>query len=256
MRSDHGSSDALRGVYERRAELQYSAPALPDPSLDRKFERLHAELVARLPAGSLLDAGCGDGRYLATLPAQRPRRIVGVDISERILEVARRAVEAAGVEAELLQGNLEALPVEDEAFDLVLCVQVVEHLLNPERGLRELARVLAPGGTLIVSTDHARMLVSSVLNAPRTALVRLLRLRHRRFAVEFPHAAFGLDVFARLVEAAGLGVEHRETFRFSLQHPLDPPWAVRALNRLEKALPPTKLGDIVLVVARKPRGSR
>ena len=239
-------------MYERRAELQYSAPALPDPALDRKFERLHAELVARLPVESLLDAGCGDGRYLATLPEPRPSRIVGVDISERILHVARRAVDAAGIEVELLQGNLEALPVEDEAFEVVLCVQVVEHLLDPAGGLRELARVLAPGGTLIVSTDHSRMVVSRLLNAPRTALVRLLRLRHRRFAVEFPHAAFGLDEFASLVEAAGLEVVHRGTFRFSLQHPLDPPWAVRALNRLEKALPPTRLGDIVLVVARKP----
>ena len=229
-------------------------PALPDPTLDRKFERLRAELVSRLPADALLDAGCGDGRYLVTLASMRarPRRLVGVDISERILDVARAAVEAVGVEAELLRGNLEELPAEDGAFDLVLCVQVVEHLLEPERGLRELARVLAPGGTLIVSTDHARMLVSRALNAPRSALVRLLGLRHRRFAVEFPHRSFGLDEFAGLVEAAGLVVESRETFRFSLQHPLDPRWAVRTLNRLEKALPPHRLGDIVLVVARKP----
>jgi SAM-dependent methyltransferase len=252
MTPDPAASDALRAIYERRAELQYAAPALPDPSLDRKFDRLHAELVARLPVDSLLDAGCGDGRYLATLPEPRPRRIVGVDISERILDAARVAVDAAGVDAELLQGNLESLPVEDDAFDLVLCVQVVEHLLEPARGLQELARALAPGGTVILSTDHARMLVSRTLNAPRSALVRLLRLRHRRFAVEFPHAAFGLDEFAELVEAAGLEVELRETFRFSLQRPLDPPWAVRTLNRLEKALPPTSWGDIVLVVARKP----
>src|SRR5689334_9819036 len=115
MRADRASSDTLRGVYERRAQLQYAAPALPDPSVDRKFERLRAELLAHLPARALLDAGCGDGRYLVSLAGvpSRPARLVGVDLSGRILAVARRALAGAGVDAELLRGNLEALPLAD-----------------------------------------------------------------------------------------------------------------------------------------------
>jgi hypothetical protein len=56
-------SDGLREIYERRAELEYPAPVpLPDPALDRKFERI-CELVAeQLPCSRYLDAGCGDGR--------------------------------------------------------------------------------------------------------------------------------------------------------------------------------------------------
>jgi ubiquinone/menaquinone biosynthesis C-methylase UbiE len=244
----------LREVYDRRAELHYAAPAAPDPGVDRKFERLRAVLLARLPARAVLDAGCGDGRYLAALAEApgTPQRVVGVDISERILGAAELAAEAAGVGAELVRANLEALPFADGEFDLVLSVQVVEHLLDPAAGLGELARVLEPGGTLIVSTDHARAVVSRLLNAPRALAVRALRLRRRRVLVDFPHRTFGLDEFVSLVQAAGLEVEHRETFRFTVLPPLGRPWVLRALNRLERALPPHRLGDIVLVVARKP----
>ncbi len=242
-------SDSLREVYEKRAEAQYGEPRpLPDPRVDRKFERMLELVAGELPRDRFLDAGCGDGRYLVAL-AGRGMQMAGVDISERILEVTRRA---AGPDVDLRRANLEQLPFADGSFDLVLCTQVIEHLLAPELGLSELARVLAPGGVLVISTDHDRMLVTRVLNAPRAAVVWLLGWRHRNFPVEFPHAAFSLDGFARLVEEAGLRVEHCETFRFTLMRPLGPKLALRALNRIEKALPPHRVGDVVAVVARKP----
>src|SRR5215470_6152223 len=129
-------SDSLRDVYELRAELQYGGPRpLPDPSVDRKFERIREVLLSCLPVERFLDAGCGDGRYLATLTPV-PKQVVAVDISGRILNVADATARAAGVEPELVRGNLESLPFADESFDLVLCTQVVEHLINPRQGLR------------------------------------------------------------------------------------------------------------------------
>ncbi len=248
-------SDALRDLYERRAELQYAGPAaLPDPSFDRKFERIWQLVTEHLPCDRFLDAGCGDGRYLAALASHPdpPSHLVAVDISERILETAAETASVAGIQAELVRANLEALPLRSGSFDLVLCTQVIEHLADPSAGLRELARVLAPCGVLVVSTDHDRMLVSSVLNAPRTAAVRLLGLRHRRVPVEFPQHAFGLDEFVGFVQQTGLRVEHAETFRFHLRWPLDRRPLQRGLNQLERRLPPHRLGDIVAVVARKP----
>jgi SAM-dependent methyltransferase len=245
-------SDELRDVYERRAELQYAAvPTPPDPRLDRKFERVCSLLLDQLPARSYLDAGCGDGRYLAALASwpDRPERVAATDISERILETARAA---AGFPVETARGNLEALPFQDASFDLVLCTQVIEHLLDPERGLRELARVLRPGGRAVVTTDNRRARVSQTLNLPRTAVVAALGLRRRREVVSFPHRDFTVGEVRGLCAQAGLEVEHLETFRFSLRHPLDWPPAVRALNALERRLPRTGVGDIVAVIVRRP----
>ena len=242
----------MRPHYEERAELQYAEPAPPpDPGLARKFDRIWALLREQLPAEALLDAGCGDGRYIAALGSMA-RRVVGVDISERILETARAAAQRAGVEPELVRANLESLPLEDDAFDVVLCTQVIEHVLDARAAVAELARVLRPGGTLILSTDNARDTVSRVLNAPRNAIVRAFGLRGWRGFVESPATPWEPAAFRRLVESAGLRVERLETFRFHLLWPLGPAWVQRLLNRIDERLPSHSVGDILVVVARRP----
>lgn len=238
-------------MYERRAELEYAEPPpAPDPRVDRKYERVLELLAPHLPCDRFLDAGCGDGRHLAAVGA-RAARATGTDISERILETARATARRAGVEPELVRANLEALPFPDASFDLVLSTQVIEHLLDPAAGVRELARVLAPAGTLVLTTDNRRNLVSRTLNAPRAGAVALLGLRGRRRKVEFPHASFPLEEVVRLVEEAGLDVVHRETFRFHLASPVARDAVLRALNRVEKSLPRHGVGDLIAVVARK-----
>jgi 2-polyprenyl-3-methyl-5-hydroxy-6-metoxy-1,4-benzoquinol methylase len=247
-------SDRLREVYEERAERQYAAPVpLPDATVDRKFARLTRLAAGLLPADSLLDAGCGDGRFLAAIARmpQPPRRLVGSDISARILETAQATVEREGATLDVAQANLERLPFEDGSFEVVISTQVIEHLLDVPAGIRELARVLAPGGRLMLSTDNSHNRVSQVLNAPRTAVVRGLRLTGRRAVVTFPHGSFTQwDVGAQL-EAAGLSVEHVETFRFHLDG-VSSPRVQRALNVVEDYFPAHGWGDIVAFVARKP----
>ena len=242
-------SDGMRELYEARAEQQYAAPGpLPDPRLDRKFARICELVRGRLPCEAFLDAGCGDGRYLAALEAELPERIAGVDISERILETARARVPRA----ELRQANLESLPFADGEFDLVLSSQVIEHVVDAEAALRELARVLRSGGTLVLSTDNDRNIVTRVLNAPRNAVVAALRLRGRRGLIESPATAYTAESARALVERAGLRIEDVETFRFHLMWPLAAPVLLRALNALDARLPRHCVGDILVVVARKP----
>jgi 2-polyprenyl-3-methyl-5-hydroxy-6-metoxy-1,4-benzoquinol methylase len=179
-----------------------------------------------------------------------PRRVAGCDLSPRILETALLTAALAHVQPELVRANLEALPFEDGAFELVLCTQVVEHLLDPGAGIRELARVVAPGGTLLLSTDHSRNSVTRTLGAPRTALVKTLRVAGRRALVTFPERRFDRAEIEALVTDAGLELETVETFRFTPPPPFGPR-SRRLLNTIEKRLPAHDRGDIVLVVARK-----
>lgn len=238
--------DDLRALYEDRAAQQYAeAGPLPDPRLDRKFAQICALVRRQLPCEAFLDAGCGDGRYLAALADELPRRRAGVDLAERILETARRRVDA-----DFRQGNLEGLPFGDAEFDLVLCSQVIEHVLDADRAVAELRRVLRPGGTLVISTDNARNYVTRTINAPRSATVRVLRLRGARGRIESPATPYTRRAFRELLERGGLTVDSLDTFRFHLMWPLDVRLLTRAVNALESHLH-TGFGDIVVAVARR-----
>ena len=238
----------MRDLYEARAAQQYAAPSpLPDPRIDRKFARICAVVRERLPCEAFLDAGCGDGRYLAALDAELPERVAGADIAERIIETAHARVPRA----DLRQANLESLPFDDGAFDLVLSSQVIEHVLDAPAAVGELARVLRPAGCLVISTDNADNRVSRRLNAPRNAIVRLLGLRGRRGQIESPATPYTSTSFQALLTGGGFEVEHCETFRFHLMWPLHQAPLARTLNALDERLGDRGLGDILLAVARK-----
>jgi ubiquinone/menaquinone biosynthesis C-methylase UbiE len=97
----------------------------------------------------VLDAACGTARHGVRI-ARRGHRLTGVDRSSDMLARARAKLP----QATFLEGELEALPLEDAAFDAVVCGLVLVHLRQLEDAMAELARVLRPGGRLIVSDVH------------------------------------------------------------------------------------------------------
>jgi SAM-dependent methyltransferase len=98
----------------------------------------------------ILDAGCGNGRYTRFLVrhADRDAQITAFDLSLRMLKRARRRVRSPRVT--LVSADLTRLPYPDKYFDAIICGWVLEHLPDPRPGLRELARVLRPGGKLLL----------------------------------------------------------------------------------------------------------
>ncbi len=106
-----------------------------------------AELGLREGA-RVLDAGCGTGRALPPLrDAVGPSGVVlGADLTPAMLEVAARAGRDA--DGQLLLADVAALPVRSESLDAVFAAGLIAHLPNPAENLRELARVVRPGGTL------------------------------------------------------------------------------------------------------------
>lgn len=106
-------------------------------------------ILDELPPGDALDAACGTGRYAEYLAA-RAHRVVGVDSSPDMLARARARVPSGG----FLLGDLNHLPLPDDRVDLVVSALALSHLPALEPVMAEFARVLRPGGDLVISDAH------------------------------------------------------------------------------------------------------
>jgi ubiquinone/menaquinone biosynthesis C-methylase UbiE len=111
-------------------------------------------LLALKPGEVVIDVGCGPGflcESMADLVGANGR-VVGIDVSPDLVELARRRNQCAWLGH--AQGDAMALAASDESFDVAVCAQVLEYVPDADRGMRELHRVLKPGGrALIVDTD-------------------------------------------------------------------------------------------------------
>ena len=128
-------------------------------------------MAARECAGAVLEVGCGDavllGAVIAALPAV-PTRVVGLDLASGRLSRARTRLGRGGFAC----ASADALPLATASFDLTICAEVLEHLLDPAAALRELARVTKPGGRVLVSVPVVGW--SRWLEAKATGRVRFL----------------------------------------------------------------------------------
>jgi ArsR family transcriptional regulator len=103
-----------------------------------------------LPAFRVADLGCGEG-YLALEAARWAKHVIAVDVSERALEGAKALAQARSIKnLQFRKGEIEDLPLDDGSVDVALLSQALHHAKDPVRAIREAARVLAPGGTLLL----------------------------------------------------------------------------------------------------------
>jgi demethylmenaquinone methyltransferase / 2-methoxy-6-polyprenyl-1,4-benzoquinol methylase len=136
--------DGVRSMFDRIAPVYDAMNRALTLGLDGRWRRLTAQAVVT-PGARVLDACCGTGD-LALAARTEGGRVTGLDFSERMLERARR--KSAGVD--WVKGDLLELPFADGSFDAATVGFGVRHAEDLRRALRELRRVLRPGGRLAV----------------------------------------------------------------------------------------------------------
>lgn len=144
-------SNRVEGVPER------FAPASVRGELTDAEHLVRYSWASRLaPGRRVLDAGCGLGYGSRLLRHAGASEVIGVDIAESVVEAAGADVEP-GLRFEV--GDVSGLDYEDGAFDLVVCLEVIEHVHDQRRVIGELVRVLAPDGILVVSSPNRAVYV-------------------------------------------------------------------------------------------------
>jgi ubiquinone/menaquinone biosynthesis C-methylase UbiE len=146
------------------------------------------------------DVGCGSGILLGDILEQHPRiQGYGVDVSHTMLDHTRRVLRAWRLDARatLVNGDLRRLPCASGVFDFVIAMEVLEHIPKPLSGMRELTRVLAPGGCLATSIPvqdpapihcHVFDSVEAVLEMHRSVGLNIERQQVVEVAPQVPNA--------------------------------------------------------------------
>jgi SAM-dependent methyltransferase len=188
------------GAREGYALWADSWDATPSPIVALEH-RVLLPWIANLHPRRAIDVGCGTGRWTARLSA------IGVDSSPAMLAIASGK---PGLHGRLAVADATALPIASSSADLVLCALTLGHIRDPVAAMREFARVLAPGGTLVLTDFHP---AAATLGWRRTFRRdgRVYELENHAYTVDqLGEAGAGLEL-AECVEAT-IGEPERAIF--------------------------------------------
>jgi ubiquinone/menaquinone biosynthesis C-methylase UbiE/biotin operon repressor len=116
----------------------------------KSWKSLAEALLRLMPPLVIADLGAGEGAS-ALLLAQRAKKVIAVDSSARMIEVGREQAQRHGLKnIDYRLGDMEEIPIGDDEVDLVFFSQSLHHALHPERALAEAARILVPGGRIVI----------------------------------------------------------------------------------------------------------
>jgi SAM-dependent methyltransferase len=155
-----------------------------------------------LPVGEVLDAACGTGRYAAYLAA-RGHSVIGVDQSPAMLDLARAKLP----ESRFLVGDLTDLPLDDGSVDAAVCALALVHVPEVAPVMGELARVVRPGGRIVISDVHPFLVLLGWQAQFPTDQGRAYMRLHAHLPSEYATAALGAGLVLRGCEEPLLTAE-------------------------------------------------
>jgi ubiquinone/menaquinone biosynthesis C-methylase UbiE len=148
----------------------------------RSWQGLAETLLTLMPPMVIADLGAGEGTF-SQLLARRSKKVIAIDNSEKMVEYGRELARKHGVKnLEYRKGDLEEVPIRDATVDLAFFSQALHHAQHPERAVAEAARILKPGGRIVVldllrhSYEEARELYADLwLGFTEVEVTRFLR---------------------------------------------------------------------------------
>ncbi len=114
---------------------------------------------------TVVDFGCGPGYYAIEI-ARRAKKTIGVDVSEEMLNKARRAAAKAGVTIDFLRSNGEKIELPSDSVDLILLVHVYHEIPEKEKALIEFRRILRSGGRVVIQERTLKSRLGRILPGP------------------------------------------------------------------------------------------
>ena len=167
----------------------------------------YIEARAGLAGRRVLDVGCGGG-LLAEGMARRGARVTGIDLSPGALEVARLHALESGVTVDYRQLAVEELPDSDhDAFDLVTCLEMLEHVPDPAQVIQAISGLVRPGGDVVCSTINRNAKAFALAIVGAEYLLRLLPAgthQYARLIKPSELARWGRDAGLTVADLAGL----------------------------------------------------
>jgi len=146
-------NDALARAHD--IDAYYACAPWPIRLIERRRLRLIVELAGGSAAKRVLEVGCGGGHVLALFGEAE---LVGVDPSKVMLAKARHRL--VGRRATLHHGELEAVALPAQSFDVIICTEVLEHCVSPEVVLAEMRRLLHPDGLAVVTFPNDQLIAT------------------------------------------------------------------------------------------------
>jgi ubiquinone/menaquinone biosynthesis C-methylase UbiE len=172
---------ATRARYNRIAPIYDALEAFTERAA---FDAWRRELWAAVPAGRVLEVGVGTGKNLPYYPAGA--QVTAIDLSERMLERARRRAADLGTQVDLRLMDAQRLEFPDGAFDAAVATFVFCSVPDPLLGLRELGRVVRPGGDIWL-LEHMRVdrpVIGRLMDLFNPLVVRVMGANINRRTVE------------------------------------------------------------------------